>query len=744
MSQSNLREALIARRRERQAAEGAAMPEAGTPRHGGGTHLLKSIGRIAGAWSGRAPVMAENAEGVPTPEELAAAADDASVDVAYDTRTLASLSAQDFPCVVLLTSGLSRLIVARADKDTLIVDEDGAQSPVSEAELAAEHSGTVFFIRPRGEAETETPASARSARPAQGAVRPDGRGIFLSVYRDVIGPQRKATAELLAAALISNLMVLALPLFTMAVYDRVIPHLAFDTLFALAIGLSIAMAIDLTLRFVRMRYLDAIGLRISLALQARLYRRLMGAPLARAPREPGLIASVAREVEGLCQIVPATLVSVFADLPFFLILMTVLGFIGGWVVAAPLAGIALLGVFHVIAQARSDKAALSSADLSRKQSNQLLETLGALETVKTAGLSRGLLRRFERLSDEAAHAGHIARLWTSAGSQIGMMVTQAVIAFTLIIGVFQIDAGGMTVGALAASTLIVGRAVAPIAQLLGNLMRIRHMSRTADVMALLMNAPQEEAGDRSASRRPIRGEITFQNVSFQHEGAHAPTIREASLTIRPGEKVAIIGRIGSGKSTLLKLMLRLLEPTDGAVLIDGHDARQAAPSAIRRAFGYMQQDTVLFDVSLREAICAGLSAVSEDAFERAVKISGVADFAARHPGGYSMPVGPRGGYLSGGERQAVALARVLAAEPPMLLLDEPTASMDNTLEARLMAELKPYLQNRTLVLATHRAPLLALVDRVIWVDGGRVMADGPAADVMAKVSGKGTPAAAGA
>ncbi|MCC2114048.1 MAG: ATP-binding cassette domain-containing protein, partial [Hyphomicrobiales bacterium] len=531
-------------------------------------------------------------------------------------------------------------------------------------------------------------------------------------------------------------LMITLPLFTMAVYDRVIPHLAMETLWALSLGVLIALGLDLGIRFVRLKLVDAIGLSTALTLQTRLYRRLLQARMAEAPLTVGGVMASIREFDSICQLVPALYVAAAADVPFFLVLMAILYSIGGLVVVAPVVGVLALAIVHAVGHAGMAESGPEAADLNRQQTNQMAETVGALEMVKANTAEDRLLRQWERVSDAASFAGHRGRLWTTFSGQSTMIVTQLVIVMVLILGVHQIGAGAMTVGGLAASTLLVGRAISPVGQFINLAFRLIYLSQSTKGLSRLRQLAMEGGGDAfRPTARDIDGQIVFANVGFTYDGEPKAALGNINLTINPGETVALIGRIGSGKSSLLRLMLRLQEATTGTIFIDGHDIRQFSPRQLRRQIGFMRQDSQLFNDTLRANLTIGLDKADEAAFERAAAISGVRDIAAKHPQGYSMRVGPGGERLSGGERQAVALARALVSEPRVLVLDEPTASMDNALEARIVRELKKYAAGRTLIVATHRAPLLELADRVIWVENGMVMADGPKAEVMKRLAG---------
>ena len=315
---------------------------------------------------------------------------------------------------------------------------------------------------------------------------------------------------------------------------------------------------------------------------------------------------------------------------------------------------------------------------------------------------------------------------------------------TLCLGVIRIDAGLMTIGSLAAITILVGRAVTPIGQLVDQACRLWTLK---DVLSATFEEVKEEedrGGDAGGiTARPFKGQFRFNTVSFVYETTDVKALSDVSLTIEPGEKIGLIGQNGSGKSTLLHLFPGLLTPQNGSILIDGYDARQYTPHFLRSHIGFMPQETVLFNQSLRDNICLGQEDMTEADFERAVTLSGVDRFARTHPAGYSMPVGPRGEFLSAGQRQAVGLARLLLRPRPVLVMDEPTSLLDHTAESQVIAGLKDYLADKTLIVSTHRLRLLELTGRVITLDGGRVVADGPKAEVLAALQGGGKRAAQG-
>ncbi|MFZ4756529.1 MAG: ATP-binding cassette domain-containing protein [Burkholderiaceae bacterium] len=651
--------------------------------------------------------------------EVESAASATGLEVSYRHVAIGDLAAADMPCVLMEKSGATWILVGRASEQTFAVWQGGETVEVAAGELAERASGVVFFVAPKARSEAEsTPLHASP------------RSLIGLILDELKAKHRTALGQLALASTLSNLLMLAVPIYSMSVYDRVIPHLAMETLWALSIGVCLALMIDYGLRYVRLKLSGSVALLVSVTLLNRLYGTMLRSKMGKTPLGGGVVAQSARDIEGLCHLVPALVISVMIDLPWFLAALVLLYGLAGWVILAPVLGALALAAITWLPVVRRDDVE-QAPRLSMAQAGTMLETATLLETAKTTNAERLLLRRWDRLTDAAAVASHAQRLQGQLTGQGAIVVGQICIVLALVIGVFEIKANAISVGALAAATLLVGRMIAPAAQAISLFHRLTEARRSTRAVEQIMQAEIESGGD--TTRPPairLRGEIELREVSFSYPGAEISSLSGLSLRIKPGERVGLIGRVGSGKSSLLRLLVRLSDPTTGTISIDGVNASQLRPQDIRSQFAFMKQDTLLFDDTLKANICFGLDQVDERDFERAVRISGVADFAAHHPHGYGMRVGPRGERLSGGERQAVALARALVGDPSALLLDEPTAAMDNALEARIVQQLATMIAGRTFVIATHRAPLLALVDRLILLERGRIIADGPKIEVM--------------
>ncbi len=688
--------------------------------------LLLALARLWHAERGQLHAFESCAQDGYSPEAFAALAAQFDIDAFFENRTTASLCEADLPAMVLTKEGAARLLIGRNDGAFLGYSTTRSYAIRHEA-LAAEEAGALFRLRARIEdpAFLDTdPALIINGDPLRG------------VIFDITTRRRRLLVQLLVAASFSNLMLLALPIYTGIVFDRVIPHSAFDTLWAVSIGVMLALLADLSMRFVRIKLQDALAAATSAAIQSSIVRRLVEIKMTSAPSSASSTMLRLREVDQLTQLAPQLLTGVLVDAPFLVFVFALIWLNGGIVVLAPIIGLAAVVGMHHLAHLAAEGEQSRSLRLSHLQTRQLIETVEGLETIKVTRSERRVLRRFEDALDEYVHASHVARLWLGFSAYANATVGQAMIVLVMLIGVYQVSNASMTVGGLSACALLVGRVILPMGQLVNVVHRLHQSRTTLKLLAEDTGDFIERAGDRSgAVSFPPAGALRIVDVSFSYPNQPVLQLENISLTISPGERVAIIGRSGSGKSSLMKLFVRLAEPTRGAVLVDEFDTRQYAPAALRRTLAYMGQTPGLIDDTLLANLTLGLSEIDRDRLAEISRLTGVSDFAARHPQGYGMMIGPRGEKLSGGERQSVALARLLLTDARTLILDEPTAAMDTMLEARLVRDLRTLIGKRTFIVATHRAPILELVDRIIWLEGGRICADGPRAEVLKRLSG---------
>ncbi|MEM8798766.1 MAG: type I secretion system permease/ATPase [Pseudomonadota bacterium] len=550
-----------------------------------------------------------------------------------------------------------------------------------------------------------------------------------------IRASRGAYSQVILAASIVNILSLATSLFIMTVYDRVIPNNAVESLIALTVGMALALAFDFILKTLRGYFIDLAGQRLDLRVGSALFSRLVALKQSvhagAAGGSAGGTASLVREFETLKDFfTSATLIAV-VDLPFVFLFIAVIALIGGPVAWVPFAAIPVVFVAGFLIQPAM--ARLSNQGMAQGQSKHavLVETLAGLETVKAVGAAPMMQRRWvEAQANHAANATR-GRFVSQLAINIAGSMQQISQVGVVVVGVFLIAGGSMSVGALIACVILSGRALSPLGQLANVLSRVNGALSSYRALDQLMGADTEaDRGLTYLRRTALSGKIEFRNVSFRYPGETDRVLSDVSFSIEPGERVGLLGRIGSGKSTINRLILGLHQPLDGAVLIDDSDVRQIHPDDLRNQIGAVLQDVFLISGSIRENIALGLESISDDDLLAAAKSAGVHDFVGQMANGYDMRLADRGQGLSGGQRQAIAIARALVRKPPILLFDEPTSAMDVNSENALIARLEPEVKGRTLILCTHRSSMLRLVDRVIIIDKGRVVAEGPRDDVL--------------
>ncbi|MGI9508445.1 MAG: type I secretion system permease/ATPase [Geminicoccaceae bacterium] len=659
-------------------------------------------------------------EGRMTPDLAVRALQRAGFVAGLAKRSLDDIADPTLPCILFLKGRKACLLLAREGDEAIIAlpETGGGEVRIDRAVLGADHDGHVLFAKP-------------ARRPDTSAADDDVGSVERHWFWGTIAEAWPVYAEVALAAFLINLFALASPLFVMNVYDRVVPNQATETLLALSIGVVIVFVFDFVLRTLRGYFVDTAGRAADIKLASRIFAQVLGIKLAAKPGMSGAFANNLREFETLRDFfTSATLVAVI-DLPFILLFVAIVWLIGGPIAIVPALAIPIVLLAGLLVQLPLRRVTRTTFREAAQKHGLLVESINGLETIRASVAEGRTQHRFEDAVDATAASTTKARFFATIGVNVAALAQNLTTVGVVIYGVHRIGEGLLTVGALVACTIITGRAMAPLGQVAGILTRY-HQARCAyQALTQLMALPVERPANVRFLHRPtIEGNIAFNDVSFTYPGEKLQVLDGVSFRIEAGEHVGLIGRVGSGKTTVEKLLLGLFEPDAGNILLDGTDIRQIDPVDLRRQIGTVLQDVTLFQGSLRDNIALGAGHIDDARVLEAARLAGVDQFAARHPLGYDAEVGERGSLLSGGQRQAVAVARALLNDPPILLLDEPTSAMDNSAENRLKRQLEGILATKTLLLVTHRTSLLSLVNRLIVLDQGKIVADGPKDDVL--------------
>ncbi|MEB5964450.1 type I secretion system permease/ATPase [Comamonas testosteroni] len=655
-----------------------------------------------------------------TPSLLARAAARAQFSTRIVQRGLDDIPQGLLPAILLLHGSRACLLLRAQENGRVLLQYPESDSPVEvEAQaLEQDYTGLMCFVRPQFRFE---------ARSRQQGMEPRSSHWFWAVILE----NRRLYRDALLAAVLINVFALAMPLFSMNVYDRVVPNNAVETLWVLAIGISLVLIFNFVLTTTRAYVVDAASKRVDVQLSAQIMERVLDLRMESRPASVGSFAANLRSFESVRDFIASASLTTLVDLPFVLLFLVAIAWVSPWMLIPPVVAIAAILLVSFWAQARMESLTLKTFQASSQRNALLVESLTNLEAVKTLNAQGGVQRLWESSTQYIAYMGGKIKFISSGTVNFVQTLQQLVTVAVVVIGVYQVQDSALSMGGIIAASMIAGRCLAPFGQVAGLMMQFHNARTSLNSIDNYMKMPVEHEADREFVSRPdLRGGIEFRNVSFSYPGSDQPSLSGVSFSVRPGERVGIIGRIGSGKTTLEKLVLGLYQPSEGSVLIDGVDARQIDPVDLRRAIGHVPQDPMLFYGSLKHNLLVGAPFAGESDMLHAARIAGVDEFVARNPKGYDMLVGERGESLSGGQRQSIAVARALINDPAILLLDEPSSNLDNQSEAQLKRRLEEAAQNKTILLVTHRTALLTLVDRLIVIDGGKIVADGAKEQVI--------------
>jgi ATP-binding cassette subfamily C protein LapB len=634
---------------------------------------------------------------------------------------------QQLPAIVELTDERAIVLLEMKAGDALIYAPGTAEPmwvPVSEIEPA--FAGNAVVVEP-------DPTQERAGE------RPWDKVRRTHWFWSEVWKVRKEFWPVLLAALIVNLLALAVPLFTMNVYDRVIPNKAVPTLWVLAIGVFLALGFDFLLRLARSQLVDEIGRRLDAKYSQKLFEKVMNLPMADRQGSTGAFAKRVSEYEGVRDFFASTSVVLIVDILFLVIFLILITVIAGPLVLVPVVGIAAMLGLGVVLQKRMAGAAVDAQADSSLQHSVLVESISAIETLKAARAEGQMLGRWRRYAAMSAATQDKLRRLTAVAINMASVCQQAISVGLVVGGFYLFQKGDISMGAIIAIVMLAGRAMSPIGQFAFLLTRGKQSMTTLDSLQRMMEANDErQVAARSIVPEIRAGHIELKHANFRYPAASVDSLNDINLKVDPGERIAIIGRVASGKSTLGRMMCGLYAPTDGEMLVDGLDSRQYHPHQLREAFRYVGQDAELFSGTVRDNLMLGAARADDQQLIDAVVRSGADIFLSRDAAGFDRPVGERGALLSGGQRSLLVLARALVSPSKLLFLDEPTGAMDTQTELYFIEKLRTALtKDQTLLVSTHRHNMLSICERLIVIDAGRIVADGPRDEVLNRLKAMG-------
>ncbi|MEL6620938.1 MAG: ATP-binding cassette domain-containing protein [Pseudomonadota bacterium] len=624
-----------------------------------------------------------------------------------------------WPALACMNSGQVVLVLSQSQEDVVIYDRTcpDNRAHVAVTDFAAHVAGRVI--------RADTPLEQVAARHKTETRQPHWFwGEFLH-YRTALG-------EIALGSFVANLLAVAVALFSLQVYDRVIPHQSQATLWVLAAGACLALLFEAGLKIARARLMDGAGRQIELNVLRLLMDRVMGMRSDLRGQSPSMTFSAMREFGSVREFFTASTIGTIADIPFIFVFLLLVASIAGPVVWVLILGGVLMLVPGFLMQKKMLRLTQETQGASAKSSRLLHETIFERDTVKATRAEDRVMRLWQELttlsalkSSEQRRLASVLTFWSQGMQQ--MTYVAAVIA-----GTYLVFAGQFTVGSIIAVGILTSRTLAPLTQLAGTMARWGNVKAALDGLEAIVAAPQDAEDSRTYLRRDaLEGQFDLREVQFQYDADGAPTLDIPAVQIKPGQRVAVLGANGAGKSSLLKLLTGLYAPTKGRILIDGTDMGQIAPRDLRRLIGYLGQDVRLFTGTLRDNLNLTLLERDDTRLMDALDFAGLGPFVRAHHKGLDLEILDGGQGLSIGQRQSIGWARLWLQDPKICLLDEPTAALDQTLESTLVNRLGTWLQGRTAVIATHRVPILSLTDRTLILQQGRMIVDGPRDDVLA-------------
>lgn len=527
--------------------------------------------------------------------------------------------------------------------------------------------------------------------------------------------------DVIFASVLINLFVLASPLFTMSVYDRVIPNNAVETLWFFAVGVLLVYLLDIFLKLIRSYFLEIAAKKSDIIMSSMIFEKVLGLKLEEIPKPIGSFANNLKNFDVIRGFLTNATLVAFIDLPFSIIFLIVIYYLGGIIVVIPVVVILLILIMALILKVPIQRNIKRINEIVSKKNAILIEVLNNIETLKSLGGNNNIRWNWEESNGNIAQTGLLSRMLSAFIPSFTALLIQLNTVAVIILGVYLIKDFELSMGALIAIVILSSRAVAPMGQAAGLITNYEDAANSYKILNDLMHKPEERPKNSDfVSKKRFNGKIEFRNVTFKYPNTEVEILKNVSFILNPGDRVAILGKIGTGKSTILKLILKLFEPTSGSILIDDIDITQLDPADIRRNLSYVSQHVSLFNGTLRDNITFRASFVNDEKMLKAANISGVDSFANSHPRGYDMSIGEKGEGLSGGQIQSVGVSRACLFDYPINLLDEPTSSMDKQTEQNVLNNLNSFMKGKTLLVITQKMPILQIVDKIIVLNNNTV------------------------
>ena len=637
-------------------------------------------------------------------------------------RKIEQISKLALPCLLVLKNNRASVLLDidfKTNKAKVFIPGLGGETVVTIDRLLQEYDEKIVLIKNEYQYKSNVHKEVEIEKPKHWFIGSLKRN--KDIYKKVV-----------LAAIFINLFVIVVPLFTMNVYDRVLPNNAFETLWVLAFGVLTVMIFDFVLKIIRSSYLGLANKRADIVMSNKIYDQLLNIKINQKPASTGMFLSRLQSFESVRDFFTTATITAIVDLPFVFLFLLVIFFISGPLVWVSIATIFIAISFSWYMQKPIKEIIEKSAKEDQIKLTVMNETVAGLEIIKSVRGESRMKKQFENALNQTVYYNEKSQHLSQIVSYFTAFISQLSSICIVVYGVFLASENELTMGAIIAAMMLNSRVVGPISQVASLIIRYDRTLLSLDNINQIMEMEREKDDKVYLSRPYLNGDIEFKNVTFAYKDQNFDALKEINLTIKQGEKIAIIGKIGSGKSTLAKLIMNIYTPTNGSVMIDKTDVRQIDVVDLRKAVGYVPQEPFLFLGSIKDNITIGSNFASDEDLLEAGKITGLTEFLGKRDAGFDLLVGERGDGLSGGEKQSITLARALISKPNFLILDEPTNAMDLQTEQKFIQnmETSQISKDKTLIIMTHKMSILKLVDRVIILHDGKIIADGPKDKVM--------------